>query len=323
MNLKRLFLYLLLLSAFLPSFPAAALEGPFRIKNQFPLFLHLSTPIMEKAAQEDSLTASLHYSSVFMKKSSAEWLVDLDMELAELDLNYRRNFPGLVELGLELPVLGFSSGVLDQPLETYHSAFGFPDYGRSRFPKNEFHYQMFRKGKLVVEGETGRVGLGDLRLTAKKAFSFGDASLAVKGDLEFPTGEPNTGFGNGSLDIGLSAIADWKPAALFLVTGTLGLVLPGDLKAYETVDLQPYYYLGLAGEWAIWKSLSVIGQALAQTSPYPETGISAIDRTGVILTLGGRYASGLNSVEFSFTEDLNVTGAPDFTFQLGFKHKFK
>jgi hypothetical protein len=301
---------------------AASLDGPFRIKNQFPLFLHLTAPILEKAAQEDSLTMSLQYSSIFMKKSSPDWLVDLDLELAELDLGYKKNFPDRVEIGLELPLLGFSSGILDQPLETYHSAFGFPDYGRSRYPKNEFHYRLFRRGKLLVEGASGRFGLGDLRLTAKKAFPVGAMVLAVKGDLEFPTGDPNTGFGNGSLDGGLAVIGEWKPGSAFMLTGTIGLVLPGDLKALETVDLQPYYYSGIAGEWAIWKNLAVLGQVLAQTSPYPETGISAVDRTGVILTLGGRYALGLNSVEFSFTEDLNVTGAPDFTFQLGFKHKF-
>jgi hypothetical protein len=321
--LKKLPLFLIMPAAFLFFSPAFSLEGPLRVRNQFPLFLHLVTPIMEKAPQEDSLNLSLQYSSVFMKKSSAEWLVDLDMELAELDLTYKKNFPGLVEIGVELPLLGFSSGVLDQPLETYHSAFGFPDYGRSHYPKNEFRYQVFRKGKLVVSGESGRVGLGDLRLTAKKTFSFEDTALAVKGDLEFPTGDPNTGFGNGSLDGALAVIGEWKPAPAVMLTGALGLVRPGDLKAYETVDLQPYYYLGIAGEWAIWKNLAVLGQALAQTSPYPETGISAVDRTGVILTLGGRYAFGRNSVEFSFTEDLNTSGAPDFTFQLGFKHRFR
>ena len=139
---------------------AASLEGPFRVKNQFPLFLHLNTPVMEKAAQEDSLALSLHYSSVFMKKMSSDWLVDLDLELAEFNMAYKKNLPGRIELGLEVPLLGFSAGVLDQPLESYHSAFGFPDYGRSRFPKNEFHYRLFRKGKLVVEGESGKVGLG-------------------------------------------------------------------------------------------------------------------------------------------------------------------
>jgi hypothetical protein len=312
----------LLLFLFLAPLSAESFEGPFRVKNQFPLFLHLNAPILEKAAQEDSISLSLHYSSVFMKKGSSDWFLDLDLELAEFNFTYKKNLPGRIELGLEVPLLGFSAGVLDQPLESYHSAFGFPDYGRSRFPKNEFHYQLFRKGKLLVEGESGKVGLGDLRLTGKKEFSFGETVLAVKADLELPTGDANTGFGNGSLDWGLSLIGERKLGQAFKLTGALGLVLPGDLKARETIGLQTYYYAGAAGEWALWKNLEVLGQFLVQTSPYPETGISAIDQTGVILTLGGRYAFGRNSLELSFTEDLNTTGAPDFTFQIGFKHRF-
>ena len=321
---KRRFLLFLFLLTILPisSTYSATLEGPFRVKNQFPLFLHLNTPVMEKAAQEDSLALSLHYSSVFMKKGSSDWLLDLDLELAELNLAFKKNLPGWIELGLEVPLLGFSAGVLDQPLESYHSAFGFPDYGRSRYPKNEFHYRLFRKGKLLVEGESGKVGLGDLRLTGKKDFSFGETLLAVKADMELPTGDANTGFGNGSLDWGLAVIGERKLGQSFKLTGALGLVLPGDLKARETISLQPYYYFGAAAEWGLWKNFEVLGQCLVQTSPFPETGISAIDQTGVILTLGGRYAFGRNSLELSFTEDLNTSGAPDFTFQLGFKHKF-
>ncbi len=312
----------LLISLFLAPLSSAAFEGPFRLKNQFPLFLHLNSPILEKATQENSLVLSLHYSSTFMKKGASDWLVDLDLESAELDFVFKKNLPGWIELGLEIPWLAFSSGVLDQPLESYHSAFGFPDYGRSRYPKNEFHYRLFRKGKLLVEGESGKVGLGDLRLTGKKEFSFGETLWAVKADLELPTGDPDTGFGNGSLDWGLALIGERKLGRAFKLTGALGLVLPGDLRARETIGLQPYYYFGAVAEWAWWKNFEVLGQCLAQTSPFPETGISAIDQTGVILTLGGRYIFGLNSLEASFTEDLNTTGAPDFTFQLGFKHKF-
>ncbi len=319
---RSLPLCFLLISFFLSPLPAASLEGPFRVKNQFPLFLYLNTPVMEKAAQEDSLALSLHYSSVFMKKTSSDWLLDLDLELAEFNLAYKKNLFGRIELGLEVPLLGFSAGVLDQPLESYHSAFGFPDYGRSRYPKDEFHYRLLRKGKTIIEGESGKIGWGDLRLTGKKDFSFGETLLAVKADLELPTGDPDTGFGNGSLDGGLAVIGERKLGRAFKLIGTLGLVLPGDLRARETVDLQPYYYFGGAAEWGLWKNFEVLGQCLVQTSPFPETGISPIDQTGVILTLGGRYAFGRNFLELSFTEDLNTTGAPDFTFQLGFKRKF-
>jgi hypothetical protein len=302
--------------------PALSLEGPLRVKNQFPLFLHLNAPFLEKAAGEDSLSLSLSYSSVFMKKRSADWLVDLDLESAEFNLTWKKMIPQGIELGLEIPFLGFSSGVLDYPLESYHNAFGFPDYGRSRYPKNQFRYQVINRGGLVVAGENGRIGPGDIRLTAKKELLTGRAALSLKGDLELPTGSPDTGFGNGSLDAGLSLIGEYNVSPTIKVTGILGGAVPGELKANQNVGLNSYVYFGGTAELQLFKPFEVIGQVLVQTSPYPDTGISEIDRTAIILTLGGRYRWGKNHIEFSFTEDLNTTGAPDFIFQLGFKRTF-
>lgn len=318
---RRHWLFLFLTFLLSPSM-ALSLEGPLRVKNQFPLFLQLNAPFMEKAAGEDSLSLGLSYSSVFMKKRSAEWLVDLDLELAEFNLTWKKMIPRGIELGLEIPILGFSSGVLDYPLESYHNAFGFPDYGRSRFPKNQFRYQVINRGGVVVQGENGRIGPGDIRLTAKKELFTGRTALSLKGDLELPTGSPGTGFGNGSLDVGLSLIGEYTISQTFKVTGTLGGVAPGELKANQNVGLNSFFYFGGTGELQLFKPFEVIGQFLVQTSPYPDTGISQIDQTAVILTLGGRYRWGKNHIEFSFTEDLNTSGAPDFIFQLGLKRCF-
>ena len=91
------------------------------------------------------------------------------MEAADLDLRYKKNIPGLFELGIEVPVLRFSSGFMDDFLEGYHSAFGFSDYGRSGRPENEFLYEVRHNGATVIKGRNGRTGLGDIRLTAKSA----------------------------------------------------------------------------------------------------------------------------------------------------------
>ena len=131
--------------------------------------------------------------------------------------------------------------MLDYPLESYHNAFGFPDYGRSRFPKNQFRYQVIHHGRVVVEGENGRIGPGDIRLTAKKELLTGSTALSLKGDLELPTGSPDTGFGNGSLDAGLSLIGEYNVSPTFKVTGTLGGVVPGELKANQKVGLNSVF----------------------------------------------------------------------------------
>jgi hypothetical protein len=102
----------------------------------------------------------------------------------------------------------------------------------------------------------------------------------------------------------------------------LGVVFPGDLKGHERVNLDHFLYGGTAVEAAIWKTVRLLGQVFIQGSPFPETGIASVDRTAVLLSLGGRYHSGNSSFELSLTEDPNTSGAPDFTLNFTFKQSF-
>jgi hypothetical protein len=101
-----------------------------------------------------------------------------------------------------------------------------------------------------------------------------------------------------------------------------GAVFPGDLKGIESINLRKFIFGGAAVEAAFWKNVGLIAQVFVQNSPFPETGISSIDRLAVLLTLGGRYYTGKSSVDLSFTEDPNTSGAPDFTLNLSFKRRF-
>jgi hypothetical protein len=58
------------------------------------------------------------------------------------------------------------------------------------------------------------------------------------------------------------------------------------------------------------------------TSPYPSTGIREVDWPGVLLIMGGRYYSGSGSFEFSFTEDPDTAGAPDFILNMAYRFVF-
>jgi hypothetical protein len=68
--------------------------------------------------------------------------------------------------------------------------------------------------------------------------------------------------------------------------------------------------------------VGLVAQVFVQSSPFPQTGISSIDRPAVLLTFGGRYYAGSNSFELSLTEDPNTAGAPDFTLNFSFRRKF-
>ena len=149
-------------------------------------------------------SASLSHSSIYLVDNSSEWDIGLDMEITELNLRFRKNINNFIELGVEVPILSFNSGFMDGFLDSYHDTFGFPDYGRSNRPDNDFFYEVKRNGIVVVKGESGRIAIGDIRFSMKKPLLTGDPALSIQGEIELPTGEPETGYGNGSIDAGIS-----------------------------------------------------------------------------------------------------------------------
>ena len=306
----------------LGSSSAFAFEGPLQAKNQFPLFLYVNPPRLESVLTANSFSASLSHSSVFMIKDSPEWSVNLDMEITELALRFRKDIPDLFEVGIEVPLVSFESGFMDGFLDSYHEAFGFADYGRSGRPENEFLYEVKRNGSIVIKGKNGRIGIGDVRITAKRVLREGDPAVGVRAEFQLPTGDASEGFGSGNFGAGATLLINKKLSEKFISYWNIGAVSPGDLKARQTVSLKNFFHGGAGIEAALWEQFSLLGQVEFQTSPFPKTGIGAIDRISVLLSLGGRYGTGNNSLECSITEDPNTAGAPDVTFNLTYRRRF-
>jgi len=308
---------------FLPcSSSALSFEGPLQVKNQFPVFLPVDQPYLEQASTETSFSLSLSHSSVFVVKDSAQWGAHLDIELTELDIRYKKDIPELFEIGVDVPLLRATAGFMDRPLAGYHRTFGFGDYGRSSRPNNDFLYDIKKDGAPVIEGDNDRAGFGDVRLTLKKKIMEPDPVISVLAELELPTGNARVGYGNGSVDSGLAVLLDKDLGTDTKLYANLGAVFPGDLKAFQDIGLNNFYYAGAGIEALVWPRVGLLAQLTAQTSPYPRTGISQIDDTGMILVLGGRYYADAGSFELSLTEDPNTTGAPDFILNVACKKRF-
>ena len=332
----RVFKCLLTLFLFF-SMPAdvQSFSGPLQVKNQFPMFIHANPPYLEKALPETSFSASLSHSSIFTVQNSGAWVIDMDMELTELNLRYKHNMKSIGEFGIDLPFIAFGNGFLDGFLESFHDLIGDSDpYGRSGRPKDDFLYEI-RHGQFtdllaergsgvpgntaVVLGRTG-TGLGDIRLTFKRPLIVTERyTLSIKGALELPTGDAKEGYGNGSADAGLYILYDRLLTDNIMSHWNMGAVFPGDVKGYITIDLKNFIYGGAAIEIDISQKWDILFQLQAQSPVYPETDLLAIDENAYLLVFGCRYYKDNNSIEFSITEDMNSTGAPDVTANLSYK----
>jgi len=321
MKLYKAIVYCSLIYTIIFSTSVNAFEGPLQTRNQFPIFMHIDAPYLESAATENSFSASLSHSSVYMLQQSPQWLVNLYLEWTELNLRYKKDIPDIFEVGIDVPIMRLTAGFMDGFLSGYHTTFNFPDYGRSSRPKNAFLYDVRKEGALVIQGEEDKTAFGDVRLSLKKKVLQRDPIVSILLNIELPTGDASTGFGSGSADCGAAVLVNNTINERLNMYSNLGVVIPGQFKGQVSIPLRPYYYAGVGLEAAPWPKISLLGQVFVQTSPFPITGISVIDDTAALLVLGGRYISGRDSFELSLTEDLNTTGAPDFTMNLTYKLK--
>lgn len=292
------------------------------MRNQFPVFLPLAPPFFERAAAGDSAAVSLTHSSVYVMQHSDLWTINMDLELTELAVRFKKRIGDRSEIGLDVPFLRPTEGFLDRPLADLHDTLGTKDYGRYERPYNTFLYEVLYQGRPVILPVSDKAGMGDVRLTFKREVIDGLPLVSVMGSAELPIGDAKRGYGNGSYDGSLAVLVDFDLGKTYRGYGNAGAVFPGALKGYETVPMRTFYYGGFGIEAAWWDHFSVIVQTLVQTSPYPRTGIRQIDWPGILLTFGGRYAYGTGSFEFSLTEDPDTAGAPDFILNVTGKIKF-
>lgn len=310
----------LLLTVF--SGPAAAVDGPLQVRNQFPFFLGSMPPYLEPAELRDSVSIGLSHSSVYMVKERLPWGIAMDIEMTELDIRLKKTLGQRFEVGVDLPVIRPTKGFFDTPLSDWHSLLGVGDYGRSRRPKNTYLYAITYDNRPVIEGVNDRTGLGDVRLTMKYGMLTGPSRLSLLAAVEAPTGDARTGYGNGSYDSSGAILYDTVLADRYHLYLNGGVILPGDLRGYQVIALRTSWYGGAGLEAAWWTRGSAIVQCLARTSPLPHTGSRAVDQPGIILVTGGRYYLETGSIEFSLTEDPNTSGAPDFIANVGYTHRF-
>ena len=292
--------------------PAGSFDGPLQVRNQFPIFLPLDPPYLESAAVRDSATVALSHSSVYIVVTAEPWTVNMDLELTELNIRLKKTLGTRTELGLDIPFLRPTAGFLDRPLANFHDALGTGDYGRHERPYNEFLYELLYQGMPVIIPESDKAGIGDVRVTVKRVVNDAKPLVSLMANVELPTGDAKTGYGNGSIDAAFAVLVDLDMGNRYRGYGNVGVVVPGDLKGYQTIPMRTYAYAGFGIEAAWWERFSVIVQTVVSGSPYPTTGIRQVDWPGILLTFGGRYSFGSSSLEFSLTEDPDTAGAPDF-----------
>ncbi len=317
-----LLMAVLIVSGYSPSTIASA-KGPLHVKNRFPMHIGLLTPFPEgpDLLPSGRLGGALavDYSSINFDAQAEHWKILMDMETAVVECRLAYGISERLMVDSRIPFIHMGGGFLDGFLESYHSTFGFPNYGRENRPEDRFGYILRQDGNDLVDPVSESFRPGDIDFGVKIVLNTSAANKirsSLRLMVQAPTGDSRHWTGNSGWDWGLALPTGIAASKLFFYF-TPSLYFNADAGDGDTrLETKPVWGLMTAVEYGYSKAWSWVVQLNVYSPPFVKTGIKDLDQDSVELALGFKFQGPFGLLyEGAFCEDLSRS-APDFTVHL-------
>lgn len=242
------------------------------------------------------------------------------------EIGFSYHFFDELQLGVDLRLISYYGGFLDETIETFHNIFGFPTGRREFFLQNQIYINIPNDNGIRLFLDAPSVAFGDIDLWGKWTFFENSSiSLAALGAFKLPSGRLETLSGSNYPDIGLGILSDIKPYWFFTVYAQAGIVLPLNFQSYPMFN-------GLIGlEMHPWQFLSLNVQMNIKTSPISNNigwswnsaygtnyKLYSMPQTNILAGFIIKFKD--FKWQFYFEEDAITNQGTDITFNIMFSH---
>ena len=326
MNLRRTIIALTLL---LMSVSASAGDvDVFELRNLHP-FLHVyGLPPVQQAALAEA--GASNYAVTFTVVNNAE-IRDTDTESIVLDgetyladIRWRRRVHERLEIGVDVPLVKHSPGVLDRVIYDWHDFWGISNSKRGP-PHNQLDYFYENQGTVQQQLRSSSSGVGDVQLSAAVPLATGNGAgsrhVTMRFSVKLPTGDSDELLGSGAADAALGIYAQDSGQLLgreLAYLGFAGILALGDGDILPAQQKSAVPFGGLAATWYATERFGITAQLQAQGA-YIDSDLDELGGSSIQLTVGGAYrwpTRGV-AVRFALVEDVISDATPDFALYFG------
>ena len=294
----------------------------FALRNHHP-FLHIyGLPPLQGATLVERGNTDFGFAFTIVnnaeiKDTDAE-SIRLDGETYFADFRLRRRVHERLEIGVDIPFVKHSPGVLDGAIFDWHDLWGMSNSKRDG-ASNELNYRYLNNGTVERQVTSSSSGIGDVQLSAAIPFFMGDdpaKKLAMRFSLKLPTGDSDDLHGSGAVDAALGLYAQ-DSATMFgrhlAYTGFAGVLALGDGDVLTAQQKSAVPYGGVAATWHVTEQLGITGQLQAQGA-YIDSDLDELGGSSIQLAVGGVYTLPRHgiSLRFALIEDVISDATPDF-----------
>jgi hypothetical protein len=321
------------------AFPGAAEPltiVPFYTFNQSPLVQIYGLPAAESAIVQPvghawSMLAA-DAANNFATDDTAREKILLDGESYRITLALRYGIADGLEIGLDLPWVGYGGGVFDSFVEGWHHTFGLPQGERNEAPRNRLLFTYTRDGQERLRLDDSNFGLGDIRLAGGWQL-YNDAganprAVAVRASLKLPTGSSSKLHGSGSTDLALWLTASddyglpgpWGHLTLFGAAGGMAMT-DGEVLKDQQQNAVGFGSLGFGWSPMGWIALKT--ELSGHTPFYRGSELRELSQPALQFLVGGTLAfTSRTALDIAVSEDASVSTSPDVALHLGLSHRF-
>lgn len=333
---SRVWFRLLLLAGFV-AFPwldpvgvSAEGFGPFPVRNFNPLQQLVLNMPGDRAAvvRKGTLDVRLELANTasIYDQNAPSGSATVKFETLRNGLSLRYGVTDRLETFIEVPVLYRYDGIMEGMISAVERATTGLSPPRAKLGRVNYVYDITHRGRQIVNGSEGALGLGDTTLSTKYQFLSETSSLptlSLRAALKIPTGDEGEYFGSGSPDFGIGLAGEKSLAGRWILYANLNGVFPTGRIA--GLPLQPTFSSLTAAEYLWSERLSLTLQFEYYTTPFHGVGLEIFDKGVTEVTAGFSYlvtkrwlwqVYGIENVDF-------ITGsAADFTLSTLFTYRF-
>jgi hypothetical protein len=316
----------ILLSFALIGSAAAQETAPLRTRNLSPVVSIFGLPTWEAALETDSNELSLigEMASHYRLSARGEEQLILDGETWRASLLYKRGIGERWTVGVEVPLIRQSGGVLDDVIDGWHAFFNLPEGNRNRLPEDrlDFRYSDRNVNAFTIDGSSS--GLGDTQVSFGREIG-GDSRSFLRAIVKLPTGDGAALAGSGATDVAVTLLRRgltirWsREIGYYWGVGLMRLGEPEFLASRN----EDWVVLGvLGGSWRPFPKIGLKAQ-LDYHSRFYDSALDELGKDSIQASIGGWWAlDDRRTVNFAINEGLVVRTAPDVSLHLSFSWEF-
>jgi hypothetical protein len=301
---------------------------PLRTTNISPISGLLGLPVMRDAGvlapHQVGLAVYGDLANNYAVASTAGQALNFDGQTGAVQLSVALGLGDGWEFNAELARVSHSGGQLDSVIEGWHDIWGLPNANREKAPQDQLNYAYSDQVSSLALTESTS-GWGDSHIAVTKLLgSTSRSHTSLRAGIKLGTGSLDKLTGSGAEDYYLSVqhsadvlgnAARWH--------AQLGYLYAGRFDALQHVQRRHLWFAGVGITWQVWRQLQLKAQLDSHASPL-HAPLQAVGTAPLLFSAGVNWALAADwSAELAFVEDLNVSTAPDITFQFGLRYQPK